>query len=148
MREKNAAGRGGLRARLATRVVAGIATFSLVASMCPGAMALAYANDQLAAGAADLEAQAEFQELALTVQGEPAIAKAITENTHRLSTGAYAVTRDVTIEPDDSGNALQVDPGARVTIIFMGENVKLTVTESANYEAASPKTVTLTANVK
>ena len=121
-------GKSGPRTRIAEKVVAGIATLSLVASMCPGTAALAYANGQLAAGSADVELQAESQELALTVQDEPTIAKAITENTHRLSTGAYAVTRDVTIEPDDSGNALQVDPGARVTIIFMGENVKLTVT--------------------
>jgi hypothetical protein len=57
--------KGGPRTRLGTKVVAAIATFSLVASMCPGAAALAFANGQLAndsgilaAGTTGLEAQA------------------------------------------------------------------------------------------
>ena len=47
-------GKGGPRTRLGKKVVAGIATFSLVASMCPGVMALAYANEQYAAGTSEL----------------------------------------------------------------------------------------------
>ena len=38
--------KGGPRTRLGARLLAGVATLSLVASMCPGTAALAFANEQ------------------------------------------------------------------------------------------------------
>lgn len=44
-----------VRPRFGTKAATALATLSLVASMCPGAMALAYANGELAAGSGDLQ---------------------------------------------------------------------------------------------
>ena len=124
--------KGGPRTRLGTKVVAGIAALSLVASMCPGTVALAYANGQyasddspLAVGTANMEAQA------LSAQGEGETL--VDEDTHRMGTGTYRVSRDVTIKPyntnhpDMYGNAIQIEEGAKV-LLYIDEGATLTVT--------------------
>ena len=95
--------KGGPRTRLGAKLLAGVATLSLVASMCPGTAALAFANEQYAAGAAELQAQAKMETV-------------VTKDTHEMKAGAYHVTENVTINPDASGNAVQVEKGAKVII--------------------------------
>ena len=106
--------KGGPRTRLGTKVVASIAAISLVALMCPGTAALAFANEQYAAGAAELQAQAKMETV-------------VTKDTHEMKAGAYHVTENVTINPDASGNAVQVEKGAKV-IIYIDKGTTLTVT--------------------
>ena len=114
-RDENASNdKGGPRTRLGTKVVASIAAISLVASMCPGTAALAFANEQYAAGTAELQAQAKMETV-------------VTKDTHEMKAGAYHVTENVTINPDASGNAVQVEKGAKV-IIYIDKGTTLTVT--------------------
>jgi len=114
-------GKGGPRTRITEKVVAGIATLSLVASMCPGTMALAYANDQLAASAEvpALSAQADIK--------VPANAQQVTSDTHELNDGTYRVTGKVEIKPDGSGNGIRVKKDAKV-LLYLDEGAELTVT--------------------
>jgi len=115
--QKTNRGTGGLRARIGTKVVAAIATFSLVASMCPGAAALAFANGQLAndsgiltAGTTGLEAQASTTQERLLKDWDTG---------YELYTGTWRVTEDLTIKKDVEGwSALYVKPGADVTLII------------------------------
>ena len=115
--------KGGPRTRLGTKVVAGIAALSLVASMCPGTVALAYVNGQYAAGAADTGAQV------LSAQadgGAPADARKVAADTHKMGNGTYKVTGNVEIRPDGSGNAIQVEKGAKA-LLYLEEGATLTV---------------------
>ena len=103
------------------RALALVAAFSLVASMCPGAAALAFANGELTAGIADddfaeLKAQAGLQLEETEVNA----------NTHQMKTGLYVVKSNVTINPDSTGNGIQVEKGARV-LLFFEEGATLTV---------------------
>ena len=108
--QKTNRGTGGLRARIGTKLLAGVATFSLVASMCPGAAALSYAGDQLAAGSAGLEAQASST--------EPKPLKDW-DTGYELYTGTWIVTEDLTIKENTKDwSALYVKPGADVTLII------------------------------
>ena len=108
--QKTNRGTGGLRARIGTKLLAGVATFSLVASMCPGAAALSYAGDQLVVGSAGLEAQASST--------EPKPLKDW-DTGYELYTGTWRVTEDLTIKKDVEGwSALYVKPGADVTLII------------------------------
>ena len=116
-------GRGGPGARLGMKAVTAVATFSLVASMCPGAAALAFASEQVAAGAAGLESQGGAA--ALTAQAKDGTA--VTNDTHVMKTGTYRVTGDVTIGPDRSGNGIRVEKGAKV-LLEIAEGATLTVT--------------------
>ena len=105
-------GRGGPGARLGTLVVSAIATASLVASMCPGTMAPAYANGQLAGGAADVGEQA------VATQSERVIM--VTKDTHHMSSGTYRVTGNVEIGEESFriGNCIRVEKGAKVLLII------------------------------
>ena len=115
--------KGGPRTRLGTKVVASIAALSLVASMCPGTAALAFANDQLAAGAADTGAQALA---ALAADDVPADAWEVDPYPQKMGTGAYKVTGNVEINPGASGSSILVEKGAKV-LIYIAENATLTV---------------------
>ena len=93
-------GKGRPRTRITEKVVAGIATLSLVASMCPGVAALAFANGQIADGSVDgelgggtesLQDQVALVAQALTAQDDSTKVNELTPNDHRLSTGVYAV---------------------------------------------------------
>ncbi len=99
------------------------AAFSLVMSMCPSAAALANAGDQLAAGLADAEVHV------ITAQADEFIE--VAEQTHRMTTGTYRVTRDVAIKYDRrTNNGIQVEKGAKVLLII-DEGKTLTVIGSA-----------------
>ena len=114
---------GKQKARPGTKALALVAAFSLVASMCPGAAALAFANGQLATGSVGVEEQA----LSAQAGGETAV----TADTHSMKTGTYKVAGDVTIEPDDeTGNGIQIEEGAKV-LLYIEEGATLTVTGKA-----------------
>ena len=120
--QKTKRGTGGLRACIGTKVVAAIATFSLVASMCPGTAALAYADDQLTAGSADLEAQSENEKTITTITKLDE-----SRSPYMMRSGTYRVTEDVTITPPAFGNGIEIYENQKVHLII-DEGATLTVT--------------------
>lgn len=104
-------GRGGPDTRPGARAIAAVAALLLAATMWPVAPALA--DEQQVASPAGLEERG-VDEGALLAQDEKYIT--VTDDTHRMTTGTYSVRGSVVILPDDTGNGIQVEKGARVVI--------------------------------
>ena len=89
--------------------------------MCPGAMALAYANGELAAGSGDLQPQdGEIVEDGYII---------VDQNTHEMRDGAkYKVKENVEIKPNGlGGRGIEIAEHANVTL-NIEEGKTLTVT--------------------
>jgi len=112
-------GRSKPRGRIGAKALSAVAAFTLVASMCPGTTALAYANDQLANdGGALAGGTAGLEEQALSTQYKRGTFLGYWN--HDLSSGLWRVSHDTTVRPlrGHCKNAIRVEPGANVTLII------------------------------
>ncbi|MDO4404911.1 MAG: hypothetical protein Q4C09_07725, partial [Atopobiaceae bacterium] len=106
-------GRNGTRglSKPGARVLSLTAALALAATVFPAKAALARTDGQEVDA---LVAQAE--EAAMAVQAGEAIP--VTEDTHSMSSGTYLVKGTVTISPDETGNAIRVEPGSSVNLVL------------------------------
>ena len=137
--------RGKPRSRFGVKALSAVAALSLVASMCPGTSALAYANDQLAndggtlaGGTASLDGQA------LSTQYKRGTTLGYWN--HDLSSGIWRMSQDTTVLPlyGHCNEAARVEKGANVTLII-DKGATLTLRGNPGYAALLvPESSTLT----